>query len=237
MRIRIDSDVSASFPDLRIGIVLLEGIARGASTPALDAALSEAEVAVRGQASDPAGVQALPMVHAWREVYRAFGANPNRTRPSSEALLRRVVKGDALPRINALVDIYNTATLRWHLPIGGYDLAHLQGDVVLRKSAGGEPFLGIGAESPEPTNKGEIVYADDARVLTRNWNYRDADATKITEASTSVGLFVEAPVKEIDDERVKAIVDYIAQAAEREMGARVKTGIFDLKNGAEYELG
>ncbi len=79
-----------------------------------------------------------------RAMYRAIGQDPTRNRPSSEALLRRVRKGKGLPRINALVDTLNPCSLLLLLPVGGYDIDRIEGDVVCRVGREGEGFEGVG---------------------------------------------------------------------------------------------
>ncbi|MDE3156153.1 MAG: hypothetical protein KGN76_13690 [Acidobacteriota bacterium] len=78
-----------------------------------------------------------------RAMYRQVGLDPTRTRPSSEALLRRVRRGDPLPRVNALVDICNWCSLELQLPFGLYDLDHVQGAIELRLGRPGEAYAGI----------------------------------------------------------------------------------------------
>ena len=78
-----------------------------------------------------------------RELYRAFGIDPTRTRPSSEALLRRVLQGKGLPRILNAVDVCTLCSLRFLLPIGLYDSGCVRGDVVLRRGGPGESYPGI----------------------------------------------------------------------------------------------
>jgi DNA/RNA-binding domain of Phe-tRNA-synthetase-like protein len=78
-----------------------------------------------------------------RELYKAVGLDPTKTRPSNEALLRRVLKGEALYRVNTLVDALNLASLRHQLPFGLYDAARLRPPVVLRRGAAGEGYEGI----------------------------------------------------------------------------------------------
>jgi DNA/RNA-binding domain of Phe-tRNA-synthetase-like protein len=78
-----------------------------------------------------------------RELYKAVGLDPTKTRPSNEALLRRVLKGEALYRVNTLVDALNLASLRHQLPFGLYDAARLRPPVVLRRGAPGEGYEGI----------------------------------------------------------------------------------------------
>jgi DNA/RNA-binding domain of Phe-tRNA-synthetase-like protein len=76
-------------------------------------------------------------------MYKRVGIDPTKTRPSSEALLRRVRKGDELPVINSLVDIINWCSLETQLPYGLYDLDRIQGPVVLRLGRAGEEYEGI----------------------------------------------------------------------------------------------
>ena len=76
-------------------------------------------------------------------MYKRAGIDPTKTRPSSEALLRRVRKGDELPRINSLVDVVNWCSLESQLPFGLYDLDHVRGDVTLRLGREGEDYPGI----------------------------------------------------------------------------------------------
>jgi DNA/RNA-binding domain of Phe-tRNA-synthetase-like protein len=80
---------------------------------------------------------------AVRAMYRQVGLDPTKTRPSSEALLRRVRRGDPLPRINSLVDICNWCSLELQLPYGLYDLDRVEGEITLRFGQPGEEYAGI----------------------------------------------------------------------------------------------
>lgn len=93
----------------------------------------------------------IPGLEPARRLYRAFGVDPTRTRPSSEALLRRVLKGQDLYRINRLVDAINWGSLAMLLPIGLYDLDRVRGDVEIRVGRPGEAYEGI--------RKGEVHVA------------------------------------------------------------------------------
>ena len=82
-----------------------------------------------------------------RALYRRFGVDPTRYRPSSEALLRRVRRGGGLPRVNSLVDIANVVSLRLQVPVGLYDLALVEGRLEVRLGLDGESYAGIGKET------------------------------------------------------------------------------------------
>ena len=79
-------------------------------------------------------------------MYKRVGLDPTKTRPSSEALLRRVRKGDPLPRINSMVDVCNWCSLEFQLPYGLYDAAQIDGDVELRLGAEGESTRASGRD-------------------------------------------------------------------------------------------
>lgn len=103
--------------------------------PRLDQLMADAEARVR--AHPPAETAAV------RAMYKRVGLDPTKTRPSNEALLRRVKKGMPLPRVNAMVDVVNWCSAELQLPYGLYDLAHVSGDVTLRLGRDGEEYDGI----------------------------------------------------------------------------------------------
>jgi DNA/RNA-binding domain of Phe-tRNA-synthetase-like protein len=117
-----------------------------------DAEVAAAEAAAReGRVADTGPARAL---------YRRFGVDPTRHRPSSEALLRRVRRGEPLPRVNSLVDVSNVVSLRLQVPVGLYDLALVLGDLRVRLGREGEGYAGIGKEAVNVA--GRICVADDA---------------------------------------------------------------------------
>ncbi len=144
-----------------------------------------------------------PHIASWRELYRSFGTKPGDYRPSAEALIRRTLKTGDLPRINNAVDLYNVVSVNNVIPMGGFDLDKVDGDIYLRFSPGDEAFIPLGPGDLELTYPGEVVYADDSRILTRRWNYRDADSTKITEETRNLVMFLDAtpeiPVGRVQD--------------------------------------
>lgn len=86
---------------------------------------------------------AIPGLAEARELYKSFGMEPSRHRPSSEALLRRLLQGKGLYRLGNLVDTCNLASLTFLLPVGLYDLQKVRGDVTLRTGGPGETYAGI----------------------------------------------------------------------------------------------
>ncbi|GAA3299787.1 B3/4 domain-containing protein [Dactylosporangium vinaceum] len=163
--------------------VLADGLRNGPGDPAL---LHEA-VAAAGDLSAPHA-----HLEAWRDVYRAFGAKPQRTPSSAEALRKRAAKGD-IPSVNRIVDAYNAVSIRFAVPIGGEDRAALVGTERLVRAAGDEPFDTVkdGAPVTETPEPGEVVWRDDVAVTCRRWNWRQGRRTALTEATTSAVFLLE----------------------------------------------
>lgn len=178
----VDPAVWERHPDYVALIVVAEGIANGPSDAESDARLAEAErhLLARGLAR-PADDAHLA---AWRAAFSAFGAKPSRYPSSAEALAARALKGDGLPRINRIVDLYNSISVRHLIPVGGEDADALVGELRLVVANGDEPFdPRDDAEAVEHPRPGEIVWRDDAGVTCRRWNWRQGRRTQLTEAT------------------------------------------------------
>jgi DNA/RNA-binding domain of Phe-tRNA-synthetase-like protein len=175
-------------PDFSAVVLLVSGVRNQPTTPESDRWLAEAEAAARAAASD--GVH--PHLRAWQEAYRAFGARPQRTPSSVEALWQRAVK-NGLPRVNWLVDLYNAISVAYMLPVGGEDAGGFEGPLRLIRASGQEPFDTIkdGAPVVDRPEPGEVVWADDAGVTCRRWNWRQGRRTRLTEHSTEVMFLLE----------------------------------------------
>jgi DNA/RNA-binding domain of Phe-tRNA-synthetase-like protein len=151
-------------------------------------------------------VDQLPHVAAWREAYRGFGAKPQRTRNSVEALTRRAESG--LPRVNRLTDLYNAISVTHQLPIGGEDLSRYQGAPQLIRALGTECFdtTNGGADVIEHPEPGEVVWCDDVGVTCRRWNWRQARRTQLHDHTTSA-LFILDALEGMTDEQLHAAAE------------------------------
>ena len=141
-----------------------------------------------------------------RTMYKRVGIDPTRRRPSSEALLRRVRKGDPLPRINSLVDICNWCSLEFQLPYGLYDAARIEGDVELRLGREGESYPGI--RKDEVHVGGRITLADSAGPFGNPTS--DSARTMVTPATTRALVVVFAP-REMDEGHLRRVLEATAQ--------------------------
>jgi len=179
----IDEAVRLAYPDY-VGLVLVaEGVRNGPTDAGTDALLADAEAALRAARLERAADH--PHIAAWRAAFSSFGAKPSRYPSSAEALMARVLKGQPLPRVNALVDLYNAVSARHALPLGGEDADRLAGALRLTIATGGEPFDPRGdGEDLEAVPVGEVVWRDDTGVTCRRWNWRQGRRTQLTESTT-----------------------------------------------------
>lgn len=185
-------------PDLhsivRPGVLWLEGATVVAREHRLDAPLAAAEAAVR--VNPPAETQSV------RAMYKRVGLDPTKTRPSSEALLRRVRKGDTLPRINSMVDVCNWCSLEFQLPYGLYDASKIEGDVELRLGRPGESYPGIRKDDVHVG--GRIALADAIGVFGNPTS--DSARTMVTTDTTRALLVVFAPY-DVEPRRLADVLD------------------------------
>jgi NAD(P)H-dependent flavin oxidoreductase YrpB (nitropropane dioxygenase family)/DNA/RNA-binding domain of Phe-tRNA-synthetase-like protein len=202
---QVDAAVSALRPDYRAMLLAVGGLLPGPSDQASDALLRAAEAAA-GLALRGRPAEELPHVAAWREAYRAFGAKPQRTRNSLEALLRRAASG--LPRVNRLTDTYNAVSVLHQVPVGGEDLTRYTGAPRLVRATGTEPFdtVADGVAVIEHPDPGEVVWCDEAGVTCRRWNWRQARRTQLRDHTTAA-LFILDALDPMTDEALQAAAD------------------------------
>ena len=192
---------------VRPGVLWLEGATVTEGDARLDARLAAAEAAVR--AHPPEEIAAV------RTMYRRVGIDPTKRRPSSEALLRRVRKGEPLPRINSMVDVCNWCSLEFQLPYGLYDADRIEGDVVLRLGREGESYAGIRKDDVHVG--GRITLAD--RVGPFGNPTSDSARTMVTTATTHALVVVFAPI-EVDQPRIDRVLAVTAERMQEFTGAR-----------------
>lgn len=118
---------------------------------------------------------------SWAEAYNRFGAKPNRTPCSAQALKKRVEKDGRIPSINPIVDLYNAVSLRFAIPVGGENFDAYVGKPRLSVADGTETFDTVmnGEALVENPSKGEVIWRDDIGVTCRRWNWRQGTRTRL----------------------------------------------------------
>jgi DNA/RNA-binding domain of Phe-tRNA-synthetase-like protein len=180
-------------------IVGVDGVVNGPSDADSELLLARSELGLRARGLARAADD--PHLAAWRRAYSAFGAKPSKFPSSAEALAARVLKGQPLPRVNRLVDIYNAVSVRHLVPVGGEDAERLDGGLRLEITRGGEPFdPRDDGSGPEQVPPGEVVWRDDRGVTCRRWNWRQGRRTQLTERTRTAFFIVDrlAPLPVVD---------------------------------------
>jgi len=129
-------------PLLKIGIVDLTGLTVHVENPRWDAVENLCAECRMEFGDTPIG--RVPGIEWARQLYSSVGIDPTKHRPSSEALLRRALKGEPLHQINTLVDALNWCSLEYLIPMGLYSSSRIEGDIVVRRGKPGEAYEGIG---------------------------------------------------------------------------------------------
>ncbi|ACP45744.1 B3/4 domain protein [Sulfolobus islandicus Y.G.57.14] len=181
------------------------------SQQALDDMIKNVEEKYRSQ--DPEYLKNDSVVRAYRDFYWRIGIDPTKTRPSGEALRRRLARGNRFPRINIVVDIGNIVSVETLVPIGLYDREKVMGDLHLVMSKGSEEFLGLGKKT-EKLDKGIPILVDDEGKVLHIYPHRDSILTSITPDVKNV-IIVGAGVPNIDENLVKYAVDRVADLLEK----------------------
>jgi DNA/RNA-binding domain of Phe-tRNA-synthetase-like protein len=162
-----------------------------------------------------------PTVRAYRDFYWQLDIDPTKTRPSGEALLRRVLHGNDLPSISTVVDAYNLASMKTIIPISGFDQNRLNPPFQVRFAKNNEPFLGIGMSKPMMLSDKMLVLTDESQSVSI-YPYRDLDYTKVTN-QTKDALIIGYGAPGVTEEQLKNAVETTLAYINQVSGGRPET--------------
>jgi len=212
MYLELDETLRSRYPGLLARMLVLRKLPIREFDPKLEAFKLKIYKETRSR-WDLDGLKESKVFRCYRDFFWKVGVDPTKIRPASEALIRRVLHGNPLPRINTLVDAYNLASITITIPFGAFDLDRLNGNLIMREAKPGEEFLGIGMDKTIQLNGGEPVVQDENKLIAV-YPYRDADYSKVTTLSKNI-LLMTCGVPSIGDnilfEAEKVAVDYITQ--------------------------
>ena len=199
-------DIWTQCPELVAGVLFARGVNTRASVRAQLARFSAtAEARLNG------GIEsALPEVQAWRRVFAKMGLQPTKYRCASEALLRRLRKENALPRLHPLVDLCNAISAAFAIPIAVFDLSKVTGDMQVRHATGSESYHNFSGqlEHPEPQ---EVIYADQGgNAHARRWTNRQSSLSAVN-ASTHTVMIVAEALHESAHEDIRTLLAALMQ--------------------------
>lgn len=191
--VTVDQSFFDTFPGAQVNILFADGIDNH------EAKLSELDRKKKLNAAMDAADDFLgegqfaknPVVAEWRAAYQQFKKKKG-SRASIEALLKRVNQGRTFDPIDPMVDIYNSISMTYGVPVGMEDRDKIKGAMHLGQVDGGQAFRPVGADEDEPTLPGEVCYYDDEGAVCRCLNWRDAQRTMLTADSQNVVAVIES---------------------------------------------
>ncbi|OAS84117.1 MULTISPECIES: B3/4 domain-containing protein [Metabacillus] len=157
MEILISDELKQLIPEFKIGVVQYQDIQVSDSPQMLMGRLRLFQESLYFDYADQK-VSDIPAINEWRKLFKTIGTDPNRYRPSNEALYRRVQKQQYLHTVNSAVDMNNFLSLQYKIPLGIYDVSNLDGDVVIKIGTEQDSYIAINEREVSLTKK--LVSAD-----------------------------------------------------------------------------
>jgi DNA/RNA-binding domain of Phe-tRNA-synthetase-like protein len=225
---RIAPDIFRLDSGYRRGLVLAQGVQNAPSNESLIGTLRKQEMALRAELGDRP-IADHPRIAAWRDAYRRFGARPSEFRSSVEALARRVLRGDSLPNVNALVDIGNIVSLRYLAPVGVHPIPIGNAPLQLRLAEHGDTFQPPDGGPPESPAAGEVVFAQANSVLTRRWTWRQAAGT-LTHVDTAAVYFNIDALSVVPDDGLAAAAHDLVDLIRTYCAGEARAAVLDAAN-------
>jgi len=199
---KIDENVKAIFPGMFYAYTIIDDV----DIKKADKSLKElTKKVVENNTHTVEEIGELKPIKAYREIFKKTRAWQLSRRPSPEALLRRLATDKGIYNINTAVDAYNLAVIETAVGLGGFDADKIVFPVTLRMTREGEQMHLLGDDEPTTVMDGELAYADTKKLITLDLNYRDIDATKITEDTKKIILYADGAPGLSEEEVVAAL--------------------------------
>ncbi len=186
MLFSVDAKLFNLFPALKIGVVVAEIENTRYGDDRFEAILEDLRANFTYEKP-----QDHPHIKVWRDAFTRLGMSASKYQSSIESLVRRVLKGGPFPRINPVVDLYNSISLKHLVPMGGHAIQPLEGNISLCFAGGGEAFTPLEGGETEKVDKEEVIYRDDKEVLTRRWVWRQCNKDKVTVDTKSIFIPID----------------------------------------------
>lgn len=184
MSLEIEPALKSRFPDLQV----VTGTVNAIKVEGGGFELQRFKEELFGQVREKYNLESLKDVavfRAYRDFFWKVGIDPTKIRPAAEALIRRILAGKPIPKINNVVDSYNLASIKTEIALAAFDRDELRGDLLMRTAEEDETFLGIGMSEPMRLKGGEIVIADEEK-LVAVYPYRDAERSKVSDTTKNL---------------------------------------------------
>ncbi|WP_349774206.1 B3/B4 domain-containing protein [Halalkalibacter oceani] len=195
IHVHIHQSLSQILSGFKIGVVHYEDIVVSDSPQMLKGRLQFFQETIRVELENKS-LSDVTGISDWRQVFKQLKVDPGRYRPSHEALYRRIAKGQPLPLINSAVDLNTFFSLEYTIPLGIYDVAHIDGNVTIRLGNETDHYEGVNGRDNQMANK--LVSADELGAF--GSPIVDSKRTIVTPTTTSaLQLFYLRPATSIEE--------------------------------------
>jgi len=185
-------DILSQFPAVVGGVLVAHNMVNGPSPENLKHIYFQEQKSVLARIGEKP-LSEIESLAAWRSAFRSFGVNPTRYRSAVEALLRRLTKKGDIPSINSIVDICNLVSIRYGLPVAAFDSRELTGPITVQIADGTENFTPLFQDVSENPEPGEVIFADDAKlVVARRWCWRQSNESATQPHTTDAVFSIES---------------------------------------------
>ena len=225
---RYDGALLGRFPSIVGGVLHARGVTNGPSPPEVVSAFLAEQHAVLARIGETPLAE-IPSLAAWRRAFSAFGVEPTRYRSAAEALLRRLTKQGDVPSLGLLVDVGNLVSIRYGLPVAVFDRRAVTGTTTVRFADGSERFTDLGSSEVEPPEPGEVVFVDEAGMVSaRRWCWRQSAESATRPDTTEVLVTVEGHHANARADVAPALEDLVGLLAEHVPAATVRHALLSV---------
>lgn len=207
---RYHPGIFTRYPGLRAGIIRVVDLRNQASPVELQQRFVAEQRAVLERSASLAPGD-IPSLNAWRSAFRTFGVDPTKYRSAAEALLRRLAKKGDIPSINALVDLSNMISIRYHLPMAAFDLRSAAGGITVCFANGSEHFTPHDASEVEHPETGEVIFVDESGLIfARRWCWKQSAESEAGLDTHQALITIEAHHPQAEQDIRSAVSDFLA---------------------------
>ncbi|MDD3647956.1 MAG: lysine--tRNA ligase, partial [Candidatus Dojkabacteria bacterium] len=195
----INEQLMNKFDNINVGVAIIKDVKVEGKAEDLTRLMSRIVIGIEATLAAE-DIDDIPQIASYQEMYKQMGVDLHSRKSSPEAMLRRVVEGEELYSVNTCVDAYNAAVLMTQISAGAFDLDKMKFPAELREAKEGESIKIIGGEEKK-LKKGEVCYFDETGAYNMDYNFRDADRTRVTENTKNLWINVEG-VNQISRDQV-----------------------------------
>lgn len=228
MKFNIDPQIFEKYQDLKIGLVIIKNLANERRISTVEGLL-RGVTAQRGTEFSRKDIDAETLIKVWNQAYSKENLNPKKEQPQVRALLFSAQSGKEIPHTNSILDLSNYFTLKYLLPLRNIDLDWLCGDLSLTFTKGGEPFREATSIEVEEAGEAEVAYMDNGGIVSRYWNHKECERTRITNQSKNTAIFVE-DLSKMTSDQFSQILTEIGSTIEKYIGGEISINILNEEN-------